>query len=39
MENEKLLLSFTSSFPLKHSFGVIYFAFYKQIYEQLIHQN
>ena len=30
-ENEKLLLSFTSSFPLKHAFGVIYFAFYKQI--------
>jgi len=30
-ENEKLLLSFTSNFPLKHAFGVIYFAFYKQI--------
>ena len=29
--NEKLLLSFTSNFPLKHAFGVIYFGFYKQI--------
>ena len=30
-KNQNLLLSFTRSFPLKHAFGVIYYAIYKDI--------
>ena len=30
-ENQTLLLSFTSNFPLKHAFGVIYFSIYIKI--------